>query len=98
MQNELKADPAARKLATLCDNRDWVIGRLINKRLPFVSQTKDYEFSRTTVLENWAADREDMRQSFAGFDWARPSEVDIGPEVRVYELSNGTCAAATKEM
>jgi len=46
LPDKMKADPDVQKLATICDNRDWLVGRLINKRLPHVSQTKDYEFSR----------------------------------------------------
>jgi NTE family protein len=69
----------------ICDNRDWSIGRLINKRLPYVSQAKDYEFSRVTMLEHWAAGLEDFRKSVANFEWIKPT--DIGPGVRVYELS-----------
>ena len=85
LPDEMKADPDVRKLATICDNRDWLIGRLINKRLPYVSHTKDYEFSRATMLEHWAAGLEDFRKSVANFEWMKPT--DIGPGVRVYELS-----------
>jgi NTE family protein len=80
----MKADPDVQKLATLCDNRDWLIGRLINKRLPYASHAKDYEFSRATMLEHWAAGLEDFRKSVANFEWIKPT--DLGPGVRVYEL------------
>ena len=80
-------------MATICDNRDWLIGRLINRRLPYVSHTKDYEFSRVTMLEHWAAGLEDFRKSVANFEWMKPT--DIGPGVRVYELSGQASAAVS---
>jgi len=52
---KLKSDPDARQLASLCDDRQWTLIRLLNQRLTHVSQTKDYEFSRATVDDHWAA-------------------------------------------
>ena len=81
---DLKANSDAQKLSALCDDRDWTIGRLINQRLPHVSYNKDYEFSRATVQEHWAAGLEDVRRSVANLDTLKPT--DIGPGVRVYDL------------
>lgn len=81
---ELKANPDARKLAALCDDREWTIGRLTNPRLSHASNTKDYEFSRATVREHWEAGLDDVRRSIANLDWTKPT--DIGPGVRVYDL------------
>ena len=81
---ELKASPDAQKLTALCDDRQWTIGRLINQRLPSVSNTKDYEFSRATVGEHWEAGLDDVRRSVANLDWIKPT--DIGPGVQVYDL------------
>jgi NTE family protein len=80
----LKADPDAQKLATICDDREWTIARLINKRLPSTSQTKDYEFSRTTVNEHWAAGLEDVRRTVANREWLKPTEL---PGIRFYDAS-----------
>jgi NTE family protein len=80
----LKADPAARKLATLCDERQWTIARLVNKRLDHVSNSKDYEFSRATVEEHWAAGLEDVRRSIANRDWIEPTLAGQG--VKLYDL------------
>jgi NTE family protein len=81
---DFKADPDAQKLAWACEKRDWTIAHLVNHRLAHVSQTKDYEFSRATVQEHWAAGLEDVRRSVANVEWIKPR--DVVPGVRVYEL------------
>ncbi|MCI4431655.1 MAG: patatin-like phospholipase family protein, partial [Burkholderiales bacterium] len=68
----LKDGPEARKLATLCDDRQWLIARVTNPRLPHGSQTKDYEFSRATVEERWAAGLRDVRQAIEARKWLEP--------------------------
>jgi NTE family protein len=80
----MKNEPDVQKLGTICDNRDWLIGRLTNRRLPYVSQSKDYDFSRQTLAEHWAAGVEDFRTSVANFDWIKPT--DVGPGIRIYDL------------
>jgi NTE family protein len=82
---ELRADPDARLLATLCDDRQWIVVRLINKRLAHVSQTK-YEFSRATVDEHWAAGLENVRRAVANRDVIAPT--NLIPGVRVYEVDD----------
>lgn len=84
LPDELKDDVDAKALATLCDDREWIIARLINQRLPHVSSTKDYEFSRATVREHWAAGLEDVRLSVANREEIKPSE--LGPGVKIYDL------------
>jgi NTE family protein len=82
---DLKVDPDAHALTeAFCDERDWIIGRLINQRLPHVSQNKDYEFSRATVRDHWAAGLEDIRRSVANLNSIIPT--DIGSGIRVYDL------------
>lgn len=46
---ELKDDPDVQRLAPLCDEREYTIARLINRRTTKSGNTKDYEFSRATV-------------------------------------------------
>ena len=60
---ELKSDPDAQKLAAACDERGWLIIRLINTRPSRSGFVKDFEFSRTTIEEAWAAGVEDVRRS-----------------------------------
>jgi len=82
----LKADADAQQLAAECDSRQWTLVRLINQRLPHVSQTKDYEFSRATVEEHWAAGREDIRRATAHHDWLDPTL--LAPGLQVHDLAD----------
>jgi NTE family protein len=80
----LKDDPDVQKVAPLCDEREYTIARIINRRTTKSGNTKDYEFSRATVNEAWAAGLEDVRRSAANIEWIQPT--DLGPGVRVYDL------------
>ncbi|HEX4712027.1 patatin-like phospholipase family protein [Phenylobacterium sp.] len=75
---ELKSDPDAQKLARVCDERSWMIIRLINRRASRFGAVKDYEFSRTTIEEAWAAGLEDVRRSVAGWDDLQPGKAGRG--------------------
>ena len=79
---ELKSHPAAQKLAAACDERSWLIIRLINTRPSRSGPVKDYEFSRATIEEAWTAGVQDVRRSVSGWDKVRPEEA--GPEVKIY--------------
>jgi NTE family protein len=81
LPKDLKSDPDAIKLAAACDDRSWTIIRLINTRLSRSGLVKDYEFSRTTITEAWAAGLDDVRRSVSAWDDMRPA---AGPGVLVY--------------
>ena len=81
LPKELKSDPDAIKLAAACDDRSWTIIRLINTRLSRSGLVKDYEFSRATITEAWAAGLEDVRRSVSAWDDLRP---EAGHGVLVY--------------
>jgi NTE family protein len=80
---DLKADPDVQKLVPICDNRDWTIAHINNRRPSLGGQTKDAEFSRSAVYARWAAGLEDVRISAANLDWMQP--LDLGG-MRVYYL------------
>ncbi len=84
---QLRADPDAKRLAAFGDNRQWLLVRLINQRLAHVSQTKDYEFSRATANEHWAAGLEEVRRAVARRDVITPT--NLIPGVQVYDLGDG---------
>ena len=90
---KLKSDPDARKLAALCDDRQWLIARLTNPRLEHGSQSKDYEFSRATVLDHWAAGLEDVRYAIANRQALEPTS--LIPGVRFYDAAALNAAPAT---
>jgi NTE family protein len=80
---DLKGDPDVQKLAPLCDNRDWTIAHINNRRPSHGGQTKDAEFSRAAVTDRWAAGLEDVRISAANLEWMQPMELG---GIRVYHL------------
>ena len=84
----LKSDPDAIKLAAACDEEAG--GHSPNQmRLSRSGLVKDYEFSRATISEAWAAGLEDVRRSVAGWDKIRPA---TGPGVQVTDRrSSATC-------
>jgi NTE family protein len=85
---KLKEGAEARKLAALSDNRQWLIARLANPRLTHGSQSKDYEFSRATVLDHWTAGLEDVRHAIANRKQLEPTS--LIPGVRVYDLADSS--------
>ena len=56
----------------LCDNRDWTIAHINNRRPAHGGQAKDAEFSRPAVTRRWAAGLEDVRISAANLEWMQP--------------------------
>ncbi len=79
---QLKSDPDAQKLAAACDERGWLIIRLINTRPSRSGFVKDFEFSRATIKEAWTAGLEDVRRSISGWDTIKPEEA--GPDIVIY--------------
>jgi NTE family protein len=81
----LASDADAKLLAEASKAGQVTIAHLINRRLPYSSQSKDCEFSRATVTELWAAGLADVRRAAANRDWAEPEELWEG--MRVYDLT-----------
>ena len=82
LPQELKSDPDAQKIAAACDERSWLIIRLINARPSRSGFVKDFEFSRATIEEAWTAGLEDVRRSISGWGKIQPQEA--GPEIAIY--------------
>jgi NTE family protein len=81
----LASDADAKLLAEASKAGQVTVAHLINRRLPYSSQSKDCEFSRATVTELWAAGLADVRRAAANRDWAEPEELWEG--MRVYDLT-----------
>jgi NTE family protein len=81
---DLQADPDVQKLSTLCDDREWTIAHVNDRRPSHAGQAKDAEFSRATVNARWAGGLEDIRRSAANLDWMQP--LDLGPGIQMYFL------------
>ena len=84
LPDELKAGPDAQKLTVLCDNREWTIAHINNRRPSSAGQAKDAEFSRSAVNERWAGGLEDVRLSARNLDWMQPT--NLGPGLQMYFL------------
>jgi NTE family protein len=78
-------DADVQALSSICATGKTTIAHLINHRLSHSTQSKDYEFSRATVNELWAAGLEDVRRATAKKDWAEPEELLEG--MRIYDLT-----------
>ena len=82
---ELKDDPDARALASGNADPRVTIAHLIYRQTRFENQSKDYEFSRRSMLDHWAAGRRDVERTLAHPDWAARHQT--GERVNVFDLS-----------
>ncbi|RYF42411.1 MAG: patatin-like phospholipase family protein, partial [Comamonadaceae bacterium] len=79
-------------VAALCDrltHKPIDIVHLIYRNRPYDLDSKDYEFSRTTVLEHWEAGMRDMRNTLAHPEWLQ-SETSNG--VTTFDMSEPEAA------
>ena len=82
----LRDDPEVQTLERLCETAHVDIVHLIYRQTRFELESKDYEFSRATVLEHWQAGQRDMRRTVEHPDWLTKSNPDDG--VTVYDLAH----------
>jgi len=88
---ELRQDADVELLAKVATQRSYNIVELIYHSAPYEGSAKDYEFSRRTVLEHWAAGSADVSRAlahpqvlekpadpdaFRTFDFAQPDPVE----------------------
>jgi NTE family protein len=83
----LRADSDVKALEAAGRRSHIDIVHLINRRCGYTGSTKDYEFSRATVKELWAAGLEDARGVVAHPE--RLIRTDLSDRVRVYDLMRG---------
>jgi len=83
----LREDADYRLLKTaLGERREITIAHLINRRFAHSANSKDYEFSRSTVRELWQCGLDDLRRAREQRAWLEAQEVESG--VRVIDLSH----------
>jgi len=83
---DLRDDPDYKLLqASLGQKLQITIAHLVSRRYAHSTNSKDYEFSRTTVRQLWQAGLEDVRRASAHRDWLKATEVCSG--IRVFDLS-----------
>jgi len=81
----LRDDPAVRYLDSRCHVSHVDIVHLIYRQSRFELESKDYEFSRATVLDHWRAGQQDARHTMEHPDWLTKSDPDDA--VTVYDLA-----------
>ena len=83
---ERRDDPRVKRLASSCQAGHIDIVHLIYRQNRFELESKDYEFSRATVLEHWQAGQRDVRNTEAHPELLSRSMPDDG--VTVYDLAH----------
>ena len=78
---ELRDDPDVRLLDELGCDAAVTIVHLINRRKNYFTQSKDVDFSRFTVEENWTAGIDDVRRTFANPAWQHRAKPKRGVTV-----------------
>jgi NTE family protein len=85
LPRKLQSDPDVKRLTQLSDVGHITIAHLINRRYAHSASFKDYEFSRATMLDLWAAGRTDVRTTIAHPEMLKATEQGQG--MRVYDLT-----------
>ncbi len=78
---EMRDDPDFKLLQELDCDAAVTIVHLINRRKNYFTQSKDVDFSRFTVDENWRAGADDVRRTFANPAWVHRSKPKQGVTV-----------------
>ncbi|MDQ6629311.1 MAG: patatin-like phospholipase family protein [Pseudomonadota bacterium] len=87
----LRDDPDARALAALPAEAAVSVVHLIYRSKHYESQSKDYEFSRASMLEHWSAGMADTQATLEDPRWLRRPLPEHG--VHVYDFLSGSGAA-----
>ncbi len=82
---ELRDDPDVKHLAERSKEPAIAVLQLIYRSRPYESSAKDYEFSRTTMLEHWTAGLADAQRSLDHPDWKNRKRHERG--IAVYDLT-----------
>ncbi|TMH68403.1 MAG: patatin-like phospholipase family protein [Betaproteobacteria bacterium] len=80
----LRNDVDVKLLIERTRRRRISIVHLINRRSEFSTDSKDYEFSRATILALWAAGLTDVRRTIANPHWGDACDAEQG--MRTYDL------------
>lgn len=91
LPESLRADPSVRALADAMHAPRVDIVHLIYRQGAYESASKDFEFSRTSMREHWAAGVTDMRTTHEHLDSLQRTNLDA--DVTVYDLAQGFDAA-----
>lgn len=82
---ELRKDADVAYLEEVSQENATSVVQLIYRSKAYERNSKDYEFSRATMLEHWASGRNDVRRSLRHRDWLACMPRDSG--VAVFDLT-----------
>ena len=85
LPQHMQDDPAVQHLTKVARAAPVDIVQLIYRQASWELESKDYEFSRVSVLEHWQAGQRDMRDTFEHPDWLKSSGLHDG--VTQYDLT-----------
>ena len=88
LPKNLKDDATVRQLTEAIHVAPADIVHLIYRQASYELESKDYEFSRVSVLEHWQAGGRDMRDTVTHPEWLKSSGLDDG--VTQYDLTKHT--------
>ena len=89
----LRDDPDARALTAIRAEGAITVVHLIYRSKHYESQSKDYEFSRVSMLEHWASGKADVAHTFEHPRWRQRRPAASG--VEVLDLASATPTATT---
>ena len=90
---QLRDDPDARALARIPADSAVTVVHLIYRSKHYESQSKDYEFSRASMLEHWSAGVADTTQTLTDPRWQHRQPLASG--VEIFDLTAERPLAAT---
>jgi NTE family protein len=94
LPQKVRDRPDVKRLAATCHTGYIDIVHLIYRQSRFEQESKDYEFSRATMLQHWAAGQRDVQHSVAHPDWLNASSPNDG--VTIYDLAHDPAGRAAK--
>jgi NTE family protein len=86
LPRSLRQDADVERLSMACKRGEISLIHLINRRYSHSASSKDYEFSRATVMDLWNSGLTAVRQSIAHPEWRNAVQTVGG--MRVYDLAN----------
>jgi NTE family protein len=84
LPRDLRARPEYREVEAFTKENAVTVIHLINRRRKSHSHTKDYEFSRASMREHWAAGVEDAQATLTHREWIQRRLPEYG--VAVFDL------------
>ena len=85
---ELKNDAGVDHLADVVRTAPTDIVQLIYRQASYELESRDYEFSRVSVLEHWQAGQRDIRDTLTHPEWLKSASID--EDVTQYDLTQHT--------